>query len=82
MPGRIAESIIEKRLAKDKYRFSRKDGSFWRKHGGELPLPFLALETDGNPMSQMIETKLDSFVMSAHRLKKELKEKHFKSGKS
>ena len=73
MPGRIAESIITKRLVQDKHLFSRKNGEFWREHSGTLPLPFLALETDGNPFSQMVETKLDSFVMSAHRLNKELK---------
>jgi predicted nucleotide-binding protein (sugar kinase/HSP70/actin superfamily) len=73
MPGRIAESVITRRLEKDKHLFSRKNSRFWQEHQGRLPLPFLALETDGNPMSQMVETKLDSFVMSAHRLKKELK---------
>ena len=82
MPGRIAESIITKRLEEDKHLFSRKNSEFWREHSGNLPLPFLALETDGNPLSQMVETKLDSFVMSAHRLKKELKEKPGKNGKS
>jgi predicted CoA-substrate-specific enzyme activase len=73
MPGRIAESIISQRLEEDKHLFSRQRSGFWKKHRGSLPLPFLALETDGNPLSQMIETKLDSFVMSAHRLKQELK---------
>lgn len=82
MPGRIAESIINNRLEKDKYLFSRRNGEFWKKHQDKLPLPFLALETDGNPMSQMIETKLDSFIMGAHRLKKELKELNFTNGKS
>jgi hypothetical protein len=82
MPGRVAESIIEKRLVKDKHHFSRKNSEFWRKHAGELPLPFLALETDGNPMSQMAGTKLDSFVMSAHRLNKELRKISGKTGKS
>jgi len=73
MPGRIAESIITKRLEEDKHLFSRNNSAFWREHRGALPLPFLALETDGNPLSQMVETKLDSFVMSAHRLNRELK---------
>jgi predicted CoA-substrate-specific enzyme activase len=72
MPGRIAESIISQRLEEDKPLFSRKRSGFWNDHRGSLPLPFLALETDGNPLSQMVETKLDSFVMSAHRLKQEL----------
>jgi len=74
MPGRIAESIISKRLEEDKHLFSRKRKQFWEKHRFNLPLPFLSLETDGNPLSQMVETKLESFIMSAHRLKGELKD--------
>ncbi|UCF88841.1 MAG: hypothetical protein JSV70_00890, partial [bacterium] len=82
MPGRIAEAVITKRLEEDKHLFSRKGGRFWKANSRHLPLPFLALETDGNPLSQMVETKLDSFVMAAHRLKKELKNHSAKSGKS
>jgi hypothetical protein len=75
MPGRIAEAMISKRLEADKHLFSRRRSGFWRLNSGHLPLPFLALETDGNPLSQTVETKLDSFVLSAHRLKQEMREK-------
>jgi predicted nucleotide-binding protein (sugar kinase/HSP70/actin superfamily) len=74
MPGRIAEAIISKRLEEDKHLFSKKRMSFWRQNSRHLPLPFLALETDGNPLSQTVETKLDSFVLSAQRLKREMSE--------
>lgn len=74
MPGRIAEAIVSKRLEQDKYLFSRERRDFWRYYSTRLPLPFLALETDGNPLPQTMETKLDSFVLSAHRLNDELKE--------
>ncbi len=72
MPGRIAEAIISKRLEEDKHLFSRKKMSFWSRNSRHLPLPFLALETDGNPLTQTVETKLDSFVLSAQRLKRKM----------
>ena len=81
MPGRIAEAVIGHRLEKDKPFFSRKNTAFWKHRGKSLSLPFLALETDGSSMSQMEETKLESFIRSAHRLNRELKEMEEKDGK-
>jgi predicted nucleotide-binding protein (sugar kinase/HSP70/actin superfamily) len=74
MPGRIAEAVIKHRIADDKPAFSRKNGKFWRDNKGCFSFPFLALETDGKPLSQMAETKLESFIRSAHRFNRELKE--------
>lgn len=34
----------------------------------EMPLPFLTIETDGNPYPQVIEAKLESFVLKAERI--------------
>ena len=42
-------------------------------NNGRYSLPFLAMETDGSSLSQMAETKLESFIRSAHRLNRELK---------
>lgn len=36
----------------------------------DTKLPFLTIETDGNPYPQVIETKLDSFVLKAERTAK------------
>ena len=74
MPGRIAEAVIKQRLMKDKPFFSRNNPAFWRDQGERFSLPFLALETDGKALSQMAETKLESFIRSAHRLREELEE--------
>ena len=73
MPCRIAESIVGYRLAQEKENFSRHAGSFWNRHKRELPLPFLAIETDGNPFPQLVETRLESLLLSANRLKEELR---------
>jgi len=40
----------------------------------DLPLPFLAIESDGNPFPQLVDARLESFVLAAHRLKGELAE--------
>jgi predicted nucleotide-binding protein (sugar kinase/HSP70/actin superfamily) len=72
MPCRIAESILNHRLIDEKENFSRHRGPFWAKHKKELPLPFLAIETDGNAFPQVVEARLESLVLSAQRLKSAL----------
>lgn len=78
MPCRIAESILNHRLIDEKENFSRHCGPFWAEHKKELPLPFLAIESDGNAFPQVVEARLESLVLSAQRLKSELdKGAHF-----
>lgn len=72
MPCRIAESILNHRLLDEKENFSRHNGPFWEEHKRELPLPFLAIESDGNALPQVVEARLESLVLSAQRLKSEL----------
>lgn len=72
MPCRIAESVLNHRLIDEKENFSRHDGAFWAENKKELPLPFLAIETDGNAFPQVVEARLESLVLSAQRLKAEL----------
>jgi predicted CoA-substrate-specific enzyme activase len=69
MPCRIAESILAYRLTEEKDRFSRHNAGFWAKNKTELPLPFLAIESDGNAFPQVVEARLESLVLSAQRLK-------------
>jgi len=33
-----------------------------------IPLPFLAIESDGNPFPQIIQAKLEVFLMQAARI--------------
>jgi predicted CoA-substrate-specific enzyme activase len=74
MPCRIAESIVGYRLVEEKENFSRDNGKFWSSRSKDLPLPFLAIESDGNPFPQLVETRLESLLLSANRLKEELME--------
>lgn len=60
MPCRIAEAVLSSRLAGGK---SLDSG---------LPLPFLAIETDGTVFSQLVEARLESFLLAAQRLRDRL----------
>ncbi len=77
MPCRVAESILNHRLRDEKHNFSRRNGAFWRENKDRLSLPFLAIETDGNTFPQLIEARLENLILSANRLKEELKELKF-----
>jgi predicted CoA-substrate-specific enzyme activase len=72
MPCRIAESILTNRLTEEKAGFSRHNGAFWETNEPELPLPFLAIESDGSAFPQVVEARIESFILSARRLKEEL----------
>jgi predicted CoA-substrate-specific enzyme activase len=79
MPCRIAESVLTLRRHDAKPDFSKSDREFWERNKDELPLPFLALETDGSAFPQLIEARLESFLLSAESLKRELSERPIKS---
>ena len=70
MPCRIAESILAYRLPADKEHFSRHNARFWADNKKELPLPFLAIESDGNAFPQVVEARLESLVLTPHRRKR------------
>jgi predicted CoA-substrate-specific enzyme activase len=74
MPCRIAESILSYRLEEEKANFSRSRGNFWARNKDQLQLPFLAIESDGTPFSQLVKTRLESLILSANRLKDDLRE--------
>ncbi|HOP41526.1 MAG TPA: hypothetical protein PLI53_10840, partial [Geobacteraceae bacterium] len=73
MPCRIAESILTYRLTEEKAYFSRSRGKFWARHKDSLHLPFLAIESDGTPFSQLVKTRLESLILSADRLKEDMR---------
>ncbi len=72
MPSRIAESILHHRGQTDKPGFSLNRGEFWARNMDRFTLPYLHLETDGSTFPQLVEARIESFVLSAHRLKKEM----------
>jgi len=73
MPCRMAEAILNHRLVEEKEYFSHSNSMFWARNRNDLPLPFLAIESDGNAFPQVVEARLESLVLAANRLKEELR---------
>ena len=63
MPSRVAEAVLNEKF---------KAGTVGPKATSILDkdsrLPFLAIETDGNPFPQLIEARLEAFCLQARRL--------------
>ena len=77
MPTRFAEAVTTpemkikfKNIAKKKnnYKYAANPSL-----DEELDIPFLTIESDGNPFSQLIEARLETFVMQANRTFEKMK---------
>jgi predicted CoA-substrate-specific enzyme activase len=69
MPNRIAEAILNKTMNRnEKLKTDPGNTALRTLLNGMDHLPFLAIETDGQPFSQTIETKLEAFLLAAKRL--------------
>ncbi|MFQ6606131.1 MAG: acyl-CoA dehydratase activase [Fidelibacterota bacterium] len=68
MPNRLSESILNLNLDRDhvlRFRHDRMTDLVTR----EVPnLPVLTIESDGNPFPQLIEARLETFVLQALRM--------------
>jgi predicted nucleotide-binding protein (sugar kinase/HSP70/actin superfamily) len=71
MPARVAESVLNVEM-----NIEGKKKSLGKKKNTNLPdiedLPFLALETDGNLFPQIIQSKIEIFMLQAERLHEKL----------
>ena len=65
MPSRVAEAILNVEM--NKSGKERADGKKI-KYGSINDLPFLAVETDGNLFPQIIQSKIEIFMLQAERL--------------
>jgi predicted CoA-substrate-specific enzyme activase len=74
MPTRLAEAVsvpemkIENKIIAR--RLNEPDFDLPVFVDREMPLPFLTIETDGNPYPQVVEARLESFVLKAERVAK------------
>ena len=70
MPSRVAEAILNSVFTTGEKR--KAAGQACKKFGTLLEhdrrLPFLAIETDGTPFTQMVEARLEVFLLQASRL--------------
>ncbi|MBD3345363.1 MAG: activase [Chitinivibrionales bacterium] len=75
MPSRMAEAVLKKEMTmKGKSRMATWANQRNRKFDTLDSLPFLAIETDGNPFPQLIEANLDAFVLQAMRVHEKIAE--------
>ncbi|MFW6324829.1 MAG: activase, partial [Desulfovibrionales bacterium] len=72
MPSRVAESILSDRFTTSELRLHKNGLSSLPLLKQDRKLPFLAIETDGNPFPQIIEARLEAFCLQAERLNREL----------
>jgi predicted nucleotide-binding protein (sugar kinase/HSP70/actin superfamily) len=70
MPSRVSESILNIEMnVEGKERAEKKRAGI---PGDINDLPYLAIETDGNLFPQIIQSKIEIFMLQAERLHKEL----------
>ncbi|MBL7135954.1 MAG: activase [Candidatus Marinimicrobia bacterium] len=68
MPNRLSESILNIKMDREHLIRFRKD-RMTDQVTSEVPnMPFLAIESDGSPFPQIIEARLETFIVQALRL--------------
>ncbi len=68
MPNRLSESILNQNMDRDHLKDHRRDRAFRENSKRMEALPFLAVESDGSPFPQVIEARLETFVLQARRM--------------
>jgi hypothetical protein len=77
MPSRVAESILNVEMnIEGKASALKKQKSFYNENIDNLP--FLAIETDGNIFPQIIQSKIEIFILQAERLHRLIKKEGIK----
>ncbi len=74
MPSRIAEAILSEKMTLEGKREASKNDLRSLRIDGLSHLPFLAIETDGNPFPQIIQSKLETFCLQANRAHEKMME--------
>lgn len=72
MPSRLSESILNKEMTLEgKYKHGKIKENHYPE--GLSTLPFLYIESDGNPFPQITQSKIEIFMMQAEKVHKVLK---------
>ncbi|MGI6124049.1 MAG: acyl-CoA dehydratase activase [Acetivibrionales bacterium] len=70
MPARISEALVSQKLKDIKLKVSRNKELVKRVMDEHPALPFLSVETDGNAFPQLIESRLEAFLLQVERVYK------------
>ncbi len=73
MPARISEALVTQNLKDTKLKVSREKELVRRVMEEHPALPFLTIETDGNAFPQLIESRLEAFLLQVERVYKTTK---------
>ena len=73
MPSRIAEAVLNEKLEERKLEISKDKPHVQRVLSEFENLPFMTIEVDGSPFSQLVEAKLESFMLQVDRVHNEMK---------
>ena len=69
MPTRVIESVLSAEATMDVKRAVEPDhADYWAQFGDVTELPFLSIETDGNPFPQILEARIEAFCLQVERL--------------
>ncbi len=75
MPSRVAEAVLTEKFTTTEKKCQLDNGSaqHWLPIlAKERKLPFIAIETDGNPFPQLIEARMEAFCLQAQRLNEQM----------
>lgn len=72
MPARVAEALLSAEMTVDGKVRASKDPNYKKKYHDVNNLPFLAIETDGNPYPQIIEARLEALCLQSERINKKM----------
>jgi len=77
MPTRFAEAVsVPEMKVKFKNAAKKKNNPKYIPNPNfddEMDIPFLTIESDGNPFSQLVEARLETFIMQANRIFEKMK---------
>jgi predicted CoA-substrate-specific enzyme activase len=78
MPTRVVEAVLSAESTMDTKRGvdRRVRGKASEHAGGVAELPFLSIETDGNPFPQILEARIETFCLQVQRARARLESTH------
>jgi len=68
MPARISDALVTQNLKDTKLKVSKEKELVKRVMEEHPALPFLTIETDGNAFPQLIESRLEAFLLQVERV--------------
>ncbi len=75
MPNRVAEAVLSMEMNREGKVATGIKGAEQMEQFKEIEeLPFLAIESDGNPFPQIITAKMEAFMLQARRVHRAMME--------